>query len=336
MKLCCLAVAFLVCASVANAQWQPQTINAKSDFRGLCAVSANVAWVSGTHGTYARTTDGGNNWTVGTVPEAAKLDFRDVKAFGENTAYLLSAGPGEASRVYKTTDGGKTWTLQFKNPDARAFYDALAFWDEMNGIALGDPVNGRFQIAATDDGGRNWTLLPAARLPPALPAEGAFAASGTCLATQGPQDACFGTGGAKMARVFHSKNRGRDWTIVPTPVAAGTESAGIFSIAFRDPTHGMIVGGDYKKPNETGATAAITSDGGQTWTLLDRSLPYRSAVAWTSDRWIVVGTSGSNCSRDNGASWIALDHNNYNSVAFTATGEGWAAGPAGRIARFIK
>src|SRR5262249_17965963 len=128
----------------------------------------------------------------------------------------------------------------------------------------------------------------------------------------------------------------RDWTVVPTPVAAGMESAGVFSIAFRDPTHGMIVGGDYKKPGATGATAASTGDGGQTWTLLDPRLPYRSAVAWAKDRWVAVGTSGSNCSRDNGASWIALDHNNYNSVAFTAAGVGWAVGPAGRIARFVQ
>jgi photosystem II stability/assembly factor-like uncharacterized protein len=347
MKLCCLAVSLLVCASVAHAQWQQQTINSKADFRGLCAVSANVAWVSGTHGTYARTTDGGKNWKVGTVPEAAKLDFRDVKAFGQNTAYLLSAGPGEASRIYKTIDGGQTWALQFKNPDPRAFYDALAFWNEMNGIALGDPVNSRFELMATNNGGRNWTSLGGERphrypkvsrasLPPALPGEGAFAASGTCLVTVGGGDVWFGTGGAQVARIFHSKNRGWDWTVTPTPVAAGTQSAGIFSIGFRDATHGMIVGGDYKKPNETVATAAITADRGQTWTLLDRKLPYRSAIAWASDRWVAVGTSGSNSSRDNGATWIELDHNNYNSVAFTSTGEGWAAGPAGRIAKFAK
>jgi photosystem II stability/assembly factor-like uncharacterized protein len=334
MKLYYLALALLVCASVAYGQWQQQAINSKADFRGLSAVSANVAWLSGTQGTYARTTDGGKHWMAGTVPKAAKLDFRDVKAFGENTAYLLSAGPGEASRIYKTIDGGKTWALQFKNSDPRAFLDALAFWDERNGIALGDPVSDRFQLIVTDNGGRTWTSLSG--LPPALPGEGAFAASGTCLMNYGTQDVWFGTGGAKMARIFHSKNRGRDWTVVPTPVAAGTESAGIFSIALRDPTHGLIVGGDYKKPSETVATAAVTGDRGQTWTLLDQRLPYRSAVAWAKDRWVAVGTSGSNCSRDNGATWIALDHNNYNSVAFTLSGEGWAAGPAGRIARFTK
>ena len=65
------------------------------------------AWVSRAKGIFARTIDAGRNWSVGTVPGAAKLDFRDVEAFSETTAYLLAARPGD-SRIYKTADGGKT------------------------------------------------------------------------------------------------------------------------------------------------------------------------------------------------------------------------------------
>jgi photosystem II stability/assembly factor-like uncharacterized protein len=121
-----------------------------------------------------------------------------------------------------------------------------------------------------------------------------------------------------------------------TPVAAGVASAGIFSIALRDRDHGMIVGGDYRKPDAVGATAAVTADGGKTWALLDGRLPYRSAVAWARDRWVAVGTSGSHASRDDGHTWSPLDRENYNAVGFAPTGEGWAVGPKGRIARFAK
>jgi photosystem II stability/assembly factor-like uncharacterized protein len=305
-----------------------------ADFRGLCVVSDKVAWVSGTKGTWARTTDGGQNWLVGRVLEADKLDFRDVEAFGETTAYLLSAGPGDASRIYKTVDGGKTWALQFKSADPKAFFDALAFWDESNGVALGDPVNGQFQLISTSDGGVTWKSLPGNELLPALPKEGAFAASGTCLITKGRQDAWFVTGGAKAARVFHSPDRGQSWRVCETPITAGVESAGIFSIAFRDEKTGMIVGGDYRKPNDSGATAAITHDGGKTWKLLEGRLPYCSCIAWAGDRWIAVGISGSHSSQDDGTTWKRLDHENYNTVGFTGSGEGWAVGPRGRIARF--
>ena len=337
MKLVCLALIFLgFCTSIVSAQWQKQSIGTDADFRGLCAVSSQVAWVSGTKGTFGRTTDGGKTWSAGTVPGAEKLDFRDVEAFGDSTAYLLSAGPGEESRIYKTVDGGKTWTLQFKNAEKEAFFDAIAFWDDKNGIALSDPVKGKFQLIATGEGGTNWKPLLAENLPPALPNEGAFAASGTCLVTHGENDVWFATGGAKTGRVFHSSNRGKNWTVTETPIAAGIESAGIFSIAFRDRDHGMIVGGDYRKANDTGATAAITSDGGKTWTLLDKPFPFRSGVAWAKDRWVAVGTSGSHASQDNGTTWKELDRENYNSVQFTNTGEGWAVGPKGRIAKFTK
>ena len=47
------------------------------------------------------------------------------------------------------------------------------------GLALSDPVNGRFRILATDDGGRSWQVVDA-DMPPALPGEFAFAASGQC------------------------------------------------------------------------------------------------------------------------------------------------------------
>jgi photosystem II stability/assembly factor-like uncharacterized protein len=333
----CLAAILLgLCCSTTFAQWQAQPLRTQANFRGLCVVSSNVVWVSGTEGTYARTTDGGKTWTVATVPGAEKLDFRDVEAFGETTAFLLSAGPGDASRIYKTVDGGKSWVMQFKGGDPATFLDALAFWDEKNGIALGDPVKGLFHLLVTSDGGANWKPLAAKKLPLALPGEGGFAASGTCLITQGEKDVWFVTGGARKARVFHSSDRGQHWEVSETPIAAGTESAGIFSIAFRDKNQGLIVGGDYRKPDATDATAAITSDGGKNWRLVDRQLPFRSAVAWARDRWIAVGTSGSHVSRDNGLTWKLLDRENYNSVAFSATGEGWAVGPKGRIAKFAR
>ncbi len=335
---CVLWVATLLglCVPTAFGQWQPQPVDTKSDFRGLSVVSANVAWVSGTMGTFARTTDGGKSWVVGIVPGAEKLDFRDVEAFGEATAYLLSAGPGEASRIYKTVDAGKSWSLQFKNSDAAGFFDALAFWDERNGIALGDPIKGRFQLIVTADGGAHWKPPAAKALPPALSGEGAFAASGTCIVTLGENDVWFATGGAKSARVFRSTDRGQNWEVSETPIMAGAESAGIFSIAFRTQHRGMVVGGDYRKPDTNGVTAAITSDGGKTWTRLDQRLPFLSAVSWAKDRWVAVGTAGSYSSVANGAIWKLLARESYNSVGFTTAGDGWAVGPKGRIAKYVK
>jgi len=322
-----------LCCPPVRAQWTVQRTGSDANFRGLCAVSGQVAWVSGTKGTYGRTANGGRTWSFHVVPGAEKLDFRDVETFGESTAYLLSAGQGDGSRIYKTVDAGGTWRLQFQNVEPHAFYDALAFWDEQHGIAMSDPVQGHFPLIATDDG-EHWKPLPANELPSALLNEGAFAASGTCLVTHGPNDVWFGTGGARVARVFHSSDRGRHWAASEARLPAGIPSAGIFSIAFRDEKHGLIVGGDYRKPNDRGPNAAITVDGGKSWTQLGPPFGYRSGVAWAKDRWIAVGTSGSDVSLNDGITWRPLDRGNYNSVSFAPDGTGWAAGPRGLVAKF--
>ena len=80
----------------------------------------------------------------------------------------------------------------------------------------------------------------------------------------------------------------------------------------------------------------MTGDGGETWTLAEKPPPFRSCVAWAKDRWVAVGTSGSDFSRDDGKTWTPLDREKYNGVAFTPAGEGWAIGPKGRIAKFAK
>jgi photosystem II stability/assembly factor-like uncharacterized protein len=97
-------------------------------------------------------------------------------------AYLLSAGVGEDSRIYKTVDGGTTWELQFKNENPSAFYDCFDFWSPNRGITMSDAVDGLFPVIRTRNG-EDWRLI-ARKLPPAQPGEAAFAASGTCVATQ--------------------------------------------------------------------------------------------------------------------------------------------------------
>ena len=84
--------------------WQPQESGLTSSLRGLSAVDGTTAWISGAGGRYAFTRDGGATWNPGEVPGAEALDFRDVEAFPGGVAYLMSAGPGPTSRIYKTTD----------------------------------------------------------------------------------------------------------------------------------------------------------------------------------------------------------------------------------------
>jgi photosystem II stability/assembly factor-like uncharacterized protein len=299
------SLVILLAATTALAQTAPQTRISRisENLRGVSAVSQKIAWASGTHGTYLRTTDG-RIWIPDQVPGAESLDFRGIVAFSAEEAFLMSSGPGDQSRIYHTADAGRHWQLQFTNTNQKGFFDSIAFWDKTHGIVLGDPIpdeagNLKFEFLITDDG-HTWTPIPPAQLPPALEGEAAFAASNTCLAilswksgASAPRQPSekdgasapdpniwFATGG-KAARVFHSADRGHTWEVFDTPITHGPDSAGIFSIAFRDATHGVIAGGDYKLPEQDGPNLAFTTDAGQTWTL-SKIFPksYYSAVAY--------------------------------------------------------
>ena len=334
------AVALSAAVLTAATTWQLQTSGTSERLRAVSAVSEKVAWASGNKGTVLRTDDGGDHWTMLPVPGAEGLDFRDIEATSDRSAYVLSIGSGDKSRIYKTTDAGKTWALQFTNADKKAFYDALAFWDAQHGIAVGDPVDGRFTILRTADGGRTWALTPEGSRPRALLGDGMFAASGTCLVVQGRTNAWIGTGGAAKARVLRTTDRGATWSDAATPIIAGASSAGIFSLAFSDALHGIIVGGDYKKERESSDDVALTSDGGHTWAAAGgvRLRSFRSGVVFIPGsrgrEVIAVGPAGTDRSLDGGRTWSPTGDVGFHAVSADRTGKAvWAVGEQGRVGR---
>jgi photosystem II stability/assembly factor-like uncharacterized protein len=336
------ALAVLVSfATRTHAQWVPQQSGTNAEFRGLVATSASVVWASGARGRVARTTDGGATWSVDSVPGASGLDFRAIAPRSDRLAWVISAGPAEQgqAQIFRTTDGAN-WVRQFTTAQTGVFLDAIAFWDDRHGIALSDPVGGKLFILATDDGGETWGQVPVDAAPPVLPGEAAFAASGTCLVVQGSSNVWIGTGGGARARVFRSTNRGRTWQVADTPLHAGNAASGIFSLAFSDSRHGVAVGGEYSKPKQEFDNVAVTDDGGATWRRARGPLPrgYMSAVAFVpasgGRQLVAVGLGGTARSDDAGESWAMVDTVAYNSVTFAPSGDGWAAGPRGRVAKW--
>ncbi|MBO1329651.1 oxidoreductase [Streptomyces sp. VRA16 Mangrove soil] len=306
-------------------------------FRGLAAVDRDTAWVAGSRGTVLRTGDGGAHWSDVSPAGAAGLELRDIEAFDGRRAVALAIGEGDASRIFRTDDGGATWAESFRNTDPKAFYDCVTFFDSRHGLALSDPVDGKYRILSTRDGGRSWTVLPSAGMPPAQSGEAGFAASGQCLVASGPRDVWLATGGGASARVLHSADRGLTWTAAETPLPAGDPARGVFGLAFRDRTHGIAVGGDYRADQPSPRAAAVTGDAGRTWTPAATPPPaYRSGVAWlphSRTAALAVGPTGTDLTTDGGRTWRTVDPGSYDTVDCTRDGGCWAAGEKGRVAR---
>ncbi|MCP4202257.1 MAG: hypothetical protein GY769_10005 [bacterium] len=318
-----------------------QASDIESRLQAISAVDSRVVWVSGLEGTYALTLDGGETWQASRgagSPDSATLQFRDVHAFDEHTAYLLSAGDGDDSRIYRTTDGGTSWELQFINLEPEGFLDCFDFWDRTRGIAYGDSVGGELFVLTTMDGS-TWSRIPATALPPAGEGEGGFAASGTCVETGPEGRAWIATGAAGNARVLATDDFGATWTFVDSPTVRGA-AAGLMSVLFHSGGEGVALGGDLEQPDAITLNVTFSDDGGASWTA-SGPMSFPGAVyggAWggagSDSVLIAAGPGGLNVSTNSGRSWAALSDAAFWAVDFGDDDTFWAVGPEGRITRF--
>jgi hypothetical protein len=360
----------LAFTTTAQAQWTLQDSRTTADLRGIDNVGGGVAWASGTNGTVLRTEDAGFVWQHCTIPPGAEhLDFRGIQAFDNNTAIVMSSGPGDQSRLYKTTDGCQSWKLVFTNPDKEGFWDAIQFDTRRTGMLIGDPVHASFPIFSTTNAGDTWSKVDhldthVAKIISGKSTEAMFAASNsTFLLRKNPEphawlEILFLTGGSES--LIHRI----DVFDQPIPLIKGTtmfnnipsllptgETAGGFSFALReekDSTTLIPVGGDYKEPDSSTQTASrcvwIPDALSSHFKCESSQTPphgYRSSVAYDpkSKTWLTVGPNGTDISTDDGRNWHPLRPN----PAFPDTqpdeDQHWNAlslpfvvGPHGRIA----
>jgi len=315
-----------------------QTSGTTVRLQAVSVVDENIVWASGLDGTVLITTDGGDTWAAISVAGAESLQLRDIDAIDDRTAYVLSSGTGEDSRIFKTVDGGVTWIQQYVNPDPEGFLDCMGFWDATHGAVYGDAVDGSLVVLTTDNG-ESWTRVPDTNLPEALPGEGGFAASGTCLITHGDSVGYIATGAASEARVLKTHDRGLTWAAAAAPLGDGTGNTGLTTVGMHDGLTGMAAGGDISRPESHINNIAVTVDGGSTWSLGSPTVfpgaVYGVAVVpgAATPTVVAVGPGGADYSADNGETWEQLDSREYWSVAFANQAAGWAVGPDGRIAK---
>jgi photosystem II stability/assembly factor-like uncharacterized protein len=319
--------------------WHDTATGTTAHFRGLSAVSATTAWVSGytaTDGVVMRTTDRGATWQDVSPPGSAGLQFRDIEAFDADHAVAMSIGNNPTDfRMYVTADGGQTWNITFVNTEPAAFYDCMSFFNRKDGLAVSDPLDGvHFRVIATNDGGLSWHVTGLQM--PAAPGAYGFAASGECLTTDHGRRAWFGSGGSE-ASVFYSDDRGVSWTKAPTPMLFGP-SAGINGIAFNGQRRGIAVGGDFNAPTASPDSFARSFDGGSSWNLVPGApQEYRSGVTWVDGNTAVaVGLSGSDVSSDFGATWQRFDSGSLDTVDCANPTACWASGAHGRVAYLVR
>jgi len=281
-----------------------------TSIRGLSVVDDSVAWISGSHGYIAITRDGGKNWAWQQVKGFEKADFRDIEAFSDKSAVIMSSGT--PALVLRTTDGGANWQVKYNNTDTTYFLDAMDFDTPKHGLILGDPIKNKFLLLETNDGGETWN--PFKNPPDALPGEAAFAASGTCLRVASNYIGI--SSGGTNARFINFNLTFYAWQYNPLPISHHKSSQGAFSFALGKDRF-LFVGGDYaddKKVDSVAAYAQSRLDATLIYTPIKTGpAGFQSCVEFImGDIFLSTGTPGSNITTDSGKTWTKIDDTSFN------------------------
>lgn len=303
--------------------------------QAISIVDEKTIWISGHNAEFVRSLDGGDSWQLFRYSNMDSLQFRDIHAFDQNSAILMSAGVGAESRIFKFTAPDQ-WEENFVMQDSLGFLDCIAFWDDENGIAYGDAIDQYPYILLTKDGGRSWGRADSTNMPLAGLGEGGFAASGTCVTTGENGKAWIATGASGNCRFLITEDYGQSWKAVDSPLVTG-EAAGNTSISFVGEI-GVVTGGDLMKSSEYTKNIAFSHDGGQLWKLSNRPKTtgafYGSAITSVGNQIhaFACGPNGLDYSNDLGQTWTALDSLNYWAINMKDN-IGYASGTNGRILR---
>ena len=120
---------FVCAAGTKGPWWIMQTSGLDTNLRAVAVgeyqepqhAPVPVIWASGSNGVILQSKDEGKTWKQFHILGAEKLDFRGIRVFDAQEAYVMSSGDGDKSRIYRTTDGGRTGNWNIRD-SARKFF----------------------------------------------------------------------------------------------------------------------------------------------------------------------------------------------------------------------
>ena len=337
-------IPLVISASVLAQTVQIVTRKDGISLRGLSVVNDSVIWASGTKGTIAKSTDGGNTWVWANIPNCTTADFRDIEVFNKNTVTAMAIT--QPAVLLRTEDGGKNWHQVFK--DTSLFLDAMDFLGA-NGAAVADPVNGKMVLLSSSDWGNSWTKEPVDNVPDTKAGEAFFAASGANVKLTEENGNIYKVlvSGGNVSRLFIL---GAAAPIV-IPIVQGKETTGANAVAITPRLHehlsqnepiGIIVGGDFNEPKGNVQNCVLFGYDlakNEPYFIQTKMPPsgYKSSVVYINDKKLVTcGTSGVDVSDDGGYNWKHISDESFHVCQKAKEGRAiFLAGPDGKIAKLL-
>jgi photosystem II stability/assembly factor-like uncharacterized protein len=232
-----------------------------------------------------------------------KDELRDIALVNGKIYALQSGSTGKLVQI----DTEKGITVLAPPFWKGLFLDGMDFHGE-TGFMMGDPAEGNFSLFLSEDGGNTWTKTTSDLK--ASDGEAGFAASGTNVQVLNDSICIFVSGGIR-SRFFKSTNKGKTWFFSDLPFDS-CEGCGPFSVSFVNEKQGVVVGGNYTKPDKQLNTSFYTQDGGHSWKPSKNPvLGYRSSVHFAKGVYYACGTTGIDYSVDFGVTWLPFAYGKF-------------------------
>lgn len=280
-----------------------------TSLRSVAVCGRSIMLVGGSGGVLLRSTDGGTSWNqIEVSADAKELDYRDLEVLQNGNLVLMSAGPGERSRLFLSRDNGATWKEVYRNRLEQGFFNGMAFWPNGTGLLIGDPIDGQLFLLKATVSGEMWRRIPGPKM---ADGEYGFAASGTGIVATGACVATVATGAA-AARVLMTDDSGETWKSVNSRVRHGNQSSGIFSVAVHPSGAAIAVGGDYMSPEADTNTYAWREGADTEWRVGSSKLPHKACVRFLDRRRVLCsGRTGIAFSADSGRTWKQISNESF-------------------------
>ncbi len=296
MKILLIILSIAICSTGINSQWFSQSSGTTNPLTNIFFVDANTGFAIGLSGTIRKTTNGGVNWFIQTVPAD---NLYGIFMLNATTGYIS----GDAV-FYRTTNGGTTWV----DPGGPVRLHRGIFFVNSN---TGYTCSGVGALDKTTNGGSVWTALT----------------SGTTQNLNNIKfvDASTGFVSGYGGTILKTTDGGANWSALTTGITDHLFALSVINanVIYAGGESGKLIkstdGGTSWNVLTSGITGRITN-----FSFLNANTGTGSA----NGNFIIRTTNG-------GVSWVSqvspLAGQDWNGVAFVNVQTGFIAGSAGNI-----